>query len=1205
MEFHISRQSRAYYEFDDALFGLTGNVIFANFHAVRQFAQKMNQKRDLVKFPEQAVAAGPLNAMGLVDEMLHLAMAQYRKQRNPGVMEQALAWLESKLGRENIDRTLRAFAEEFPTVAVYRAGLTAREYLQGETDGTPNRQVVLEEMLMLWLANLNPAFAPFAELFDDALLARDTAYTQAMTELRGFFDTQPRFGPDGLNLVDLLRAPALAHPGSLTDQLQFMAARWPGVVGESLVRLLSGLDLIKEETKPSFTGPGPAQVPIYDRAVLADLGLGMPGPDVERYSPDRDWMPRLVLMAKNTYVWLDQLSKKYRREVRRLDQIPDEELDQLARWGVTGLWLIGLWERSRASQRIKQLCGNADALPSAYSLYDYRIADDLGGSAAMDNLRDRAGRRGIRMASDMVPNHMGIDSPWVINHPDWFVSLPYPPFPTYTFNGPDLSQDGRVGVFIEDHYYNRTDAAVVFKRLDRWTGGEMYVYHGNDGTSTPWNDTAQLNYLNPEVREAVIQTILHVARQFPVIRFDAAMTLAKRHFQRLWFPEPGTGGAIASRAGLGLTRQQLDQAMPEEFWREVVDRVAREAPDTLLLAEAFWMMEGYFVRTLGMHRVYNSAFMNMLRDEENAKYRHLIKSTLEFDPQILKRYVNFMNNPDERTAVDQFGKGDKYFGVCTLMVTLPGLPMLGHGQIEGFTEKYGMEFRRAMWDEQPDGSLISRHGREIFPLLHKRYLFSDVEQFVMYDFYTADGAVCEDVFAHSNRHGDERALVLVHNKFADVRGWIRASVAALSPADGGRALAQTTLSQGLGLTPDEGWFTLFRDLVTGLEYIRNNRELADKGLYVELDAYKRHVFLDFRQVQDDPAGRYAQIAAHLSGRGVPSVEGAMRELVLQPVLKPFREAIDGALLYRLIEARESVLAGDKLDPALLDDVAARVERAYEAANTFAHGTADAVAIAADIRRKLEAMLVGRVSNPPLPAGGQVATPTVGRVSNPPMPTGGQVADGQVSNLPYLLGAHAPADMASWVAGFAWLFVHAIGKTTGEQDFAAMSRALLDEWRLGVVITDAARELGLEEGAAAHALSLVKVLVSHQRWFDRLAVAEPAGKVKDRANEMSDTSEVSDIWGSVSLKSFMQDMLADADVRDYLGVNRYQGVLWFNKESFERLTWWLAFLAYLDQAGRATPTTQAGPDGVSRAIQALQQAERRSEYQVDKLLAAIE
>ena len=76
-------------------------------------------------------------------------------------------------------------------------------------------------------------------------------------------------------------------------------------------------------------------------------------------------------------------------------------------------------------------------------------------------------------------------------------------------------------------------------------------------------------------------------------------------------------------------------------------------------------MEGYFVRTLGMHRVYNSAFMNMLRDEENAKYRSVIKNTLEFDPDIMKRYVNFMSNPDERTAIDQFGKGDKCFGVCT------------------------------------------------------------------------------------------------------------------------------------------------------------------------------------------------------------------------------------------------------------------------------------------------------------------------------------------------------------------------------------------------------------------------------------------------------------------------------------------------------------------------------------------------------------
>ena len=140
-------------------------------------------------------------------------------------------------------------------------------------------------------------------------------------------------------------------------------------------------------------------------------------------------------------------------QITRLDQIPDEELEKLARWGFTGLWLIGLWERSRASARIKQLMGNPEAIASAYSLFDYRIADDLGGEEAYHGLREKAWRYGIRLASDMVPNHMGIDSPWVVEHPDWFLSLDYSPFPSYSFNGPDLSDDGRVSIYLEDHYF--------------------------------------------------------------------------------------------------------------------------------------------------------------------------------------------------------------------------------------------------------------------------------------------------------------------------------------------------------------------------------------------------------------------------------------------------------------------------------------------------------------------------------------------------------------------------------------------------------------------------------------------------------------------------------------------------------------------------------------------------------------------------------
>ena len=107
-----------------------------------------------------------------------------------------------------------------------------------------------------------------------------------------------------------------------------------------------------------------------------------------------------------------------------------------------------------------------------------------------------------------------------------------------------------------------------------------------------------------------------------------------------------------------------------------------------------------------------------------------------------------------------------------MMVTMPGLPMFGHGQVEGFTEKYGMEYRKAYWDEQPDLYLVERHEREIFPLMRHRYLFAGVKNFLLYDFFTPEGNVNEDVFVYSNQAGDKRGLVVYHNKYAEVQGWI-------------------------------------------------------------------------------------------------------------------------------------------------------------------------------------------------------------------------------------------------------------------------------------------------------------------------------------------------------------------------------------------------------------------------------------------------
>ena len=442
---------------------------------------------------------------------------------------------------------------------------------------------------------------------------------------------------------------------------------------------------------------------------------------------------------------------------------------------------------------------------------------------------------------------------------------------------------------LEDHYYNRTDAAVTFRMRNRHTGETRYVFHGNDGTTMPWNDTAQLDYLNPLTREALIQKILHVARNFPIIRFDAAMTLAKRHIERLWYPKPGTGGDIAGRAEHAMDEREFNRRIPEEFWREVVDRVAKEVPDTLLLAEAFWMMEGYFVRTLGMHRVYNSAFMNMLKNQENQKYRDSIKKTLEFEPEILKRYVNFMNNPDEDTAIAQFGSDDRYFSIATLLSTLPGLPMIGHGQIEGYREKYGMEYQRAYYDEKPNQWLIDQHERRIFPLLRKRYLFANVDNFNLYD-CVGNSGVEESVYAFVNGSGKERTLVLVNNRYERVFGTINTSCPKLKKNGDEKKMVRTNLAENLNLSYGSRNYCIMDCFSDGLSYILPSISMYD-GFSFSLDGYQAKVFWNIREIEDTD-GCIESLYKEYGEKGIRDIDKALAMMRLKPVYDVLDKARD-------------------------------------------------------------------------------------------------------------------------------------------------------------------------------------------------------------------------------------------------------------------------------------------------------------------------
>lgn len=1212
-EFHVSKSARDLYGLAGAPFSTRGGVVFADYAEARAFAARINERRAAGGGTAPAIRAGTLNAMALIDEVLHAVCAAYRDSVDPLAFWKALDAGAEALGPSDARTGLVSFTRRFPPSTVYSGLLEADAWLDGarpeaQTDaqdgtanigttsvgttsvgttnvstanvGTTNGQtaeagfdrggrgaISLEELLLLRLENENPAFGPYRFLFDDRPLREsapvDPLLDAAEKTLRGL----PGMGPDGFNLPDLLRAPMRASPHSLAGQLDYMRRHWGMLLGDSLGRLLGGLDMLDEEERPRFPpGPGPSRP-------LSFSGLDH---EYERFSEDKDWMPRVVMMAKSTLVWLDQLSKAYGREIRTLDAIPEEELDILASRGFNALWLIGIWERSQASRRIKELCGNPEAAPSAYSLFDYEIAWELGGWAALETLRNKARARGIRLAADMVPNHTGIDSAWVRDRPDLFISRQNPPFPAYSFTGENLSGDGRVGLWLEDHYYDRRDAAVTFKRVDMRNGNTSYIYHGNDGTSMPWNDTAQIDFLNPAAREAVKERILHVARNFPIIRFDAAMVLAKRSFRRLWYPEPGHGGAIASRFENAMDSEAFNRAIPNEFWREVVDMCAADAPETLLLAEAFWMMEGYFVRTLGMHRVYNSAFMNMLKEKKNAEYRATIRNTIEFDKDILKRFVNFMNNPDEETAVAQFGSGDHYFGVCSMMATMPGLPMFGHGQIEGFTEKYGMEYRRAYKDESPDAGLVQRHEREIVPLLKRRYLFSGVEEFLLYDLVRADGSVDENVFAYSNGAGGERALVLFNNAWERSAGSIRNSALfADKHQDGSKTATNRSLAQGLGLRCGPGRFTLLSETRSGLRYIRRSDDIAHKGLSVGLEGFQCQVFIDIREVDDDETGSYSRLCDALGGRGTADIGWALQDLALAELYRAWKQAypdewfklaIQGAsapvdeqglasFLAVAERYRASAGSGTQLDTASLAGMAARAGAALQKALGLLRmpdTLPDAAPDSAPATRPGDA----RETKPEAKAGAEPEAVPPAASESPTIKARIRAIEGGPEALAALAG----------IVPLVWL--------TGGPEGSSKAQALAESWGFTRKLREALVAAGSDWNRADRAASFAVAVLG------RLDTVSGDGPARIR---------------NVEPRTIATAFADDDEAQSLLGVNFWNGELWFDAERFR--------LGSMLMAAAAIAVGDAGTQAAEDTLAMLEEASIAAGWNVYRLLSA--
>ncbi|MBN2572159.1 MAG: hypothetical protein JXA68_08530, partial [Ignavibacteriales bacterium] len=259
-EFHIANKIRRKYEIEDELFTITGNVVLANFYETRKLALKINSQRE----ENNKVTAGEINAVGLLDEIYHFLFDQYQLQVNPGVFKKAINHLNTNLKEIEIDALLKDFVQIFPPISVYRNEITIDQYLEGSTENKTNKEIVLEEFILLHFANLNTAANRIKELYNDEYFINQDGYSEAIKLLDTFFQNEEKFGPENQDIFTFFKTPILKEPYDLGKQLDFIFEKWKIILtDEFLKRILRSQDLFKEEYKLGFGGAPPTVVPKY------------------------------------------------------------------------------------------------------------------------------------------------------------------------------------------------------------------------------------------------------------------------------------------------------------------------------------------------------------------------------------------------------------------------------------------------------------------------------------------------------------------------------------------------------------------------------------------------------------------------------------------------------------------------------------------------------------------------------------------------------------------------------------------------------------------------------------------------------------------------------------------------------------------------------------------------------------------------------
>ena len=481
---------------------------------------------------------------------------------------------------------------------------------------------------------------------------------------------------------------------------------------------------------------------------------------------------RLTLYEINTATWLERLGHAGGQPVG-LGDVPASEWDALAALPVDAVWLMGVWQRSPEGLRIALADTSlessfrdalpdldpADVIGSPYCVRDYVVDERFGGPAGLAAAREQLSARGLGLILDYVPNHVAPDHPWTHERP------------------------GCLLLGTEQDLIEQPDA---FMRV-----GDVIAARGRDPYFPPWPDVVQLNAFSPDLRNAVVDTLVGIGGQCDGVRCDMAMLMTNEVFARTWGERPGS-------------------APPDDYWPTVIGRVKAEHPEMLFMAEAYWDME-WTLQQQGFDLCYDKRLYDrLLHDPPEA-----VRAHLQADSTYQEGLMRFIENHDEPRAAASFGPAQER-AAAIVMSTLQGARLYYDGQFGGRRVHVPVFLGRER--EEPVDEELRRFYGHLLSAISDAQLAAGAWELCPLEGWS-DNDSCRRLVAWCWSSPGSRNLVVVNLSNEDAQARVRLPWSDLA-----------------------GHTWALEDRLNGRRLERDGSEMASEGLYVELGPWQSHFF---------------------------------------------------------------------------------------------------------------------------------------------------------------------------------------------------------------------------------------------------------------------------------------------------------------------------------------------------------------------------